>query len=243
MAKCISILAFFLLCVIVALCEFHHQPPEQYKLSLGWQEPGLWRPKWVMDRVFTTTADDGSEEVVKRDRIYFRMKNDRTMKIYRQRDRPFLEWRKKRDPREEKKKQLFERGDEVQESVEERFHKSVDVDPSLFDVDGVWWWQDAAPLNGAKVKLETKEEIEEGTGLPTQVKQKGGSGIKEKIMHDVNCIWGTLDGYAAKFRKGKIFQYKMSSAGVPIGTKQIGSFRVRVSTHRPLVMKDFQAFQ
>lgn len=31
--------------------------------------------------------------------------------------------------------------------------------------------------------------------------------VTEKIMHDVNCIWGALDGYAAKFRRGKILKY------------------------------------
>ena len=107
--------------------------------------------------------------------------------------------------------------------------------PAFYDVDGTWWWQDAAALNGGKVKIETKEEVVPAEGKP--------EGIKEKIMHDVNIMWGNLDGYAAKFRKGKILKYRMTEAGVPLGTIPAGHFKVRVVTHRPLVSKDFMAYQ
>ena len=52
-----------------------------------------------------------------------------------------------------------------------------------------------------------------------------------------------LDGYAARFKVGKIFKYKMTEAGVPLGTYQAGSFILRVNTHRPLVGKEFLAFE
>ena len=74
----------------LGLAEFHHQSPEQFKLSMGWQEPGLWRPRWVMDRVFESTKEDGSVERTT-DRLYFKMKSDRTMKIYKREDRPKFE--------------------------------------------------------------------------------------------------------------------------------------------------------
>jgi len=49
--------------------DFFHQSPEQHKLTPGWQEPGLWRPRWIMDRVFYN--DDDEEEY--RDRIHFKV--------------------------------------------------------------------------------------------------------------------------------------------------------------------------
>lgn len=49
--------------------DFFHQSPEQHKLTPGWQEPGLWRPRWIMDRVFYN--DEGEEE--HRDRIHFKV--------------------------------------------------------------------------------------------------------------------------------------------------------------------------
>ena len=213
--------------------EFHHQSPEQYKLSLGWQEPGLWRPKWVMDRVF----EDKDGKVTKTDRLYFKLKNDRTMKIFKQANRPLFEMSKKKtDEKEEKRKNLFETGDEKLETPEELFKKGkVESQAAFFDVDGTWWWQDAAPLNGGKVKMETREDIDPNEGKPR--------GAKEKIMHDVNCMWGALDGYAAKFRKGKLLKYRLTEQGVPLGTIPVGSFKIRVVTHRPLVSKDFMAFQ
>ena len=228
---CLSVV--FLAALGVVRAEFHHQSPEQYKLSLGWQEPGLWRPRWVMDRVF----EDSDGNTVKTDRLYFKMKNDRTIKVYRQSRRPFVElFKKGNDENEEKKKKLFESGDEALDSAEEQFKKKkVESTSAFYDVDGTWWWQDAAPLNGGKVKIETKEGVEPVDGEP--------EGMKEKIMHDVNIVWGALDGYAAKFRKGKILKYRMTDAGVPIGTIPSGHFKVRVVTHRPLVSKDFMAFQ
>lgn len=65
---------------------------------------------------------------------------------------------------------------------------------------------------------------------------------KEKYRHDVRCDWGTLDTYVPKFRVGKILKYKIE-AGLPIGTTPVGTFTIKVSPHRPLVSKDFLAFQ
>ena len=75
--------------------EFFHQLPDQHKSLFGWQEPELWRPKRVMDRNFQDK---------KSDRIYFKMKSDRTKHVYRNRDRPLLEWKKKTYKDVEKKK-------------------------------------------------------------------------------------------------------------------------------------------
>ena len=104
----------------------------------------------MMDRVFESKREDGTVERTA-DRVYFKMKSDRTMKIYKRENRPKFEMFKveqdEEGSRKKKKKRLFEKGDESMSSAEEQFHKK-DVEDSFYDVDGTWWWQDAAPLNG-----------------------------------------------------------------------------------------------
>jgi hypothetical protein len=78
-------------------------------------------------------------------------------------------------------------------------------------------------LPQAIVKIDTIEEVDEEQS--------------NRIRHDVRCDWGTLDGYAPRFRRGKISKYTLT------GTEVIGSLSIRVSPHRPLVGKDFLAFQ
>lgn len=214
---------FFIGIVSLSNCadDFFHQAPDQFKLSPGWQEPGFWRPKFIMERVFT--SPDGTVEST--DRVYFKLKPDRTMKIFRSSGRPFLEIFKK-TTETEKKKKLFEAGSEESEAFKKQFSDQK-VDDSYFAIDGTWWWQDAAPLNQGKVKLETRE---------------GKRGAMEKIRHDVRCDWGTLDSYVPKFREGKLLKYKME-AGIPVGTYPAGTFTIKVSPHRPLVSKEYLAFQ
>jgi len=82
------------------------------------------------------------------------------------------------------------------------------------------------PIKMGKVKLETREGPNE-----------------EKILHECKCEWGKLDSYAAKFKIGKISKYKTTETGVPLGTQPVGNFIIGVSPHRPLVSKEFTAFQ
>ena len=228
---------------------FHHVAPDQHKLSPGWQEPGLWRPRWVMDRSFDATEDEPARE----DRVYFKLKSDRSMVVIKSENRPVLEILKPK-VETEKKRRLFEEEEDDEEDEEDEegqnegvrakgkkagpsktknqkqgASKSKAVESAAQEVDGTWWWQDASPLKGAKVKLETRE----------------GKGDKEeRIRHDATCEWGVLDGYAARFKVGKIIKYKMSErGGVPLGTYQAGTFLIRVTTQRPLVGKEFLAFE
>ena len=209
--------------------DFFHQTSEQYKLSAGWQEPGLWRPKWIMYRTFDELPSDSNGEKDQRkelkDKVVFKLRNDRTVKVFNSRNRPFLEIMKPKVASERKKK-LFETGDEEVLSIEEKWRKHNAESKVPEKIDGTWWWQDAAPLNQGVVKIETRE----------------GDGA-DRIKHDVRCDWGTLDGYAAKFRTGKIFKYKMTDAGLPIGTYPVGTFTIRVSPHRPLISKEYIAFE
>lgn len=205
--------------VSAAVDEYFHYNTEQHKLQPGWQEPGLWRPKWIMEREFY--AVEGQQS--KRDRIYFKMKPDRTLEIFSSRKRPFLELFKPRSE-DARSKQLFE-NEGVDAPVENKWNKGYD---EIGQLDGTWWWQSEAPLPTGKVKIETRE----------------GENY-ERIMHDTRCDWGKLDGYAAKFRRGKIFRYKgaKTSNGIPLGNFVAGTFTIKASIHRPLVAKDFQAFQ
>ncbi len=216
--------------VVIVATDFFHQAPEQHKLTTGWQEPGLWRPKWIMYRSFEAVpTDSGNSDKqpgkVYRDKICFRMKNDRTLKLYNTKNRPFLEIMKP-PIASEKKSKLFETGDEEVLSIKEKWEKSMAESELEEENDGTWWFQDAAPLNQGIVKIETREGED-----------------AERIRHDIRCEWGTLDGYAAKFRTGKILKYKMTDAGVPLGTYPVGTFTIRVSPHRPLVSKEFIAFE
>ncbi len=97
----------------------------------------------MMDRVFENKLEDGTVQRTT-DRVYFKMKSDRTMKIYKQENRPKFEMFKREQDGEEggsgkKKKRLFEKGDESLSTVEESWKKK-DIEASFFDVDGTWWW-------------------------------------------------------------------------------------------------------
>lgn len=111
-------------------------------------------------------------------------------------------------------------------SLQEEWKRSRAAREKMDDIDGTWWWKDEGVLG--LVKLEVREGKEDS----------------DRTRHDIRCEWGNLDGYAANFRKrGKVLKYKMTSAGVPIGEYPIGSFTIRVSPHRPMVSKEYIAFQ
>ena len=188
-------------------------------LLKGWQEPGFWRCKWIMEREF----DDEEDEKKYPTRIAFKMKQDKSIQIFREERRPKFEWFKKKKE-SEKKRKLFETGDEKVLTKQEQF-RLARKDKANVVIDGAWSWADAAPLNQGKVTIETLEADE------------------EKIRHDCRCDWGKLDGYAPLFRQGKIIKYKLTPQGIPIGTFVAGTFNIKVSPHRPIVSKDFLAFQ
>jgi len=178
-----------------------------------------------MDREF----DDEEDTKKYPKRIYFRMKNDKSIKIFNTEGRPKLElFRIKKES--EKKKKLFETGDEKVMTTEEaiRARRKAALAVEKEKVDGAWTWADAAPLNQAKVTIETRES---------------GSSEEDRIRHDVRCDWGKMDGYAPLFRQGKIVKYKVTPKGIPVGTFTAGTFTLKVSPHRPIVSKDFLAFQ
>lgn len=209
--------------------EFFHQRPEQHKSFPGWQEPGLWRPRWIIDREFTDT----NGTVTNRDRLYIRLKSDRTVERLDTKPRPLLQWRKhslEKKHKTQKKGGLFETGEEEVKSSRDELVEAREEREELFNVDGTWWWTDDFPLPTGRVKFETRE----------------GKNA-ERIRHETRLSWGTLDGYAAKFRVGEIVKFRglqrKGGEDVPIGAYSVGTFTARVNPHRPLVSKDFLAFQ
>ena len=106
--------------------DFFHTSPDPANFQAGWQEPGLWRPKWIMERTF---IDKTTGKVLKKDKVVFKLKQDRTMKIFHGRaKRPFLEIMKRKNT-EEKKRKLFETGKEEISTIEERAKKAKGCKP------------------------------------------------------------------------------------------------------------------
>jgi hypothetical protein len=73
-----------------------------------------------MERTF---VNETTGVVIKRDKVSFRLKPDRSMKIYNSRGRPWLEIAKRQAGGHDKKKKIFETGDEESVSFEEQRKK------------------------------------------------------------------------------------------------------------------------
>ena len=226
MCRLLIFLTFIAVPSALSARDFHHQAQIAHKLVPGWQEPGFWRPKWVMTRFFD---DDEGEKI---DRLYFKLKSDRTISIFRSKNRPWLEIfnfnRGGSQLKNSKKRSETELEEAMEAATPEEMLKQLKKKNTskARQVDGTWWWQDMAPIKMGRVKLETREGPEE-----------------EKILHECKCEWGKLDSYAAKFKMGNILKYRNTDAGVPLGTYAVGNFIIGVSPHRPLVSKEFTAFQ
>ena len=216
-----SIIALAIICLTNAE-DYHHQSSIVYQLSPGWQEPGLWRPKWIMERSFDATKDKPAY----RDRLYFKLRADKAVVVYRSEARPQIEIGQ--PPKKPKKiKQLFETGLEQKKSLEDQMKEIQKESEQMRDEDGAWMWSNAQPVTqGGVIKIETKE-----------------GPLKEKIRHDGRFLWGKVDQYAAQFRSGKMYKYKITKQGIPTGDYKVGTYSIHVSPHRPLVSRDFLAFQ
>jgi flagellar biosynthesis GTPase FlhF len=185
-----------------------------------------------MERVFYSDEMTKNEKEMKatpsyRDRIYLKLKNDRTIKLYTQRNRPLLELAKKRVVKKSQRK-LFETeegSNEVQtkQTMSEESKESFEASD---EEEGTWWWKDLAPLKQGHVKIELHDDADDSY-----------------YQHETYCEWGKLDPYCAKFKKGKILKYKRNDSGLPGKMEEVGSFMMKSSVHRPLISKEFLAFQ
>ncbi len=204
--------------------DHYHQPTMQEEPTERIEfEPGFWRPRWIMDRKFF--AEDG-EPTGKSDRFYFKMNNDRSITILSAKSRRLLDWFKFR----EKKTQIFEPGEESAAPSQSKWaaQRRKQLNSMYNNADGSWSWTDEDIIGVAKVVIETKEGPN-----------------KLKILHEIRADWGKMDGYAALFRRGNIFRYQgmKYETDLPLGKYLAGHFTIRANVHRPLVSKDFQAFQ
>jgi hypothetical protein len=114
----------------------------------------------------------------------------------------------------------------------QRSFKTFDADYT--EVDGTWFLEVEGDGGTGQSLLShmLKMEIVEGTG-----------DTKETKRHDVRFDYCKLDRYASVFRRGNIFKYVCLVPGVPTDTKLIGTFAISVSPHRPMVSKEYMAFQ
>ena len=226
--KLFYILAIFILFQCFLAKEFLHQRPDQHKSYPGWQEPGLWRPKWVMIRNFDATETTPAYT----DKLYMKLKPDRTISIQNSRKRPWLQILNKglSSKVEPTKKSLFESSIEKAAAAKPSILEEVD-EGSMFNTQGTWSFTDETPIPTGSVVIETKEQTKEGTAI--------------RIRHECRCDWGKLDEYAMKFRRGRIFKYRGAQKGsdIPLGKYKAGTFILKANAQRPLVSKDFQAFQ
>ena len=216
--------------------EFLHQRPGQHKSYPGWQEPGLWRCRWVMDREFQSADSSKSH----RDRLYIKLKPDRTVQIFTSAKRPWFQFGKQQAVQSdtEVKKNIFEQNTEQNDKT-----STIMKADNLSDVEGTWSFEDENPFPTAKVIIETRE--------------RESDGVVSRIRHECRCEWGKQDEYAAKFHIDKIFKYKGFNTGsgrgsstmagavadMPIGKYPVGSCLLRANVQRPLLSKDFLAFQ
>lgn len=186
----------------------------QFPISIkGWQEPGLWRPKFILERYFDEDEGEGFKE-----RIYFKLKNDKTIQVFKPENRPKFElFKPKREI--EMKKKLFvgtNDDDDVKSTISNR--KQEERRP----IDGSWDWKNGAPMEYSKLQFQIVE-----------------NGVK--VRHECRFKWGKLDGYAPLFKEGKIL--KPSQTGPPLATYNAGTFVIKVSPHRPIISKDYLAYQ
>jgi hypothetical protein len=222
-----AILALVLTCFQAIGKKFLHERPNQHKALPGWQEPGLWRPKWVLEREFEATPTAPAYT----DRLYIKLKPDRTVSICNSRKRPWLQWgtrsATKSDPA---KKSLFE--NDISNSDKARNSAPPDESlESIYSADGTWSFTDEAPMPTGRITIETKERQADGTTT--------------RIRHESRCDWGVLDDYAVRFWPGRVYRYKgvQRNSDLPVGKYAAGSFILKANAQRPLISKDFQAFQ
>ena len=217
--------------------EYFHVPVTDVMMDkvkyAGWQEPGIWRPKWYLYR---NIVDSNDPSKVKTERLCIKFNSDRTLKIFRPEYRKLVDWR---DP-----KTMAE---------EIKLNDSPNVPTSAEDVasakDGTWWWQDNKDGTGS-VKLEIKNKIPRKTRITNSEGEISVEdedlGLSNVMIHETTLTFGKLlDPYAVYFRDGFVSEYKdqKSKSGLPVGTKKTGFFSIRANANRPLLSKEFLAFQ
>ena len=95
-----------------------------------------------MDREFYNSTDDSTSTnikptVISRDRLYFRLKNDRTIQLYNQlKKRPLIEWGRKEMMVREKSRNLFETGKEITPDSLDEAKNFLMQQEEMLNIDG-----------------------------------------------------------------------------------------------------------
>lgn len=192
--------------------DFLHQESGRGKDYPGWQEPGFNRPRyWIMDRTFF----DKEGNVINQDRIQFRTFADRSMKILKQSNRPWIDWVGK-----------FSKSRKVTNKDERSLADKLSF-------DGTWSFKDYSA------------NIAEPTYGIFEMDAKEDKATEDITRYDCKVKFGKTDGYAILFQPGSISRFSgiNSKARLQMGAEVVGSFTVRANGNRPICSKDFQAFQ
>lgn len=111
--------------------------------------------------------------------------------------------------------------------------KYEELETDIYDSVGTWTGHDESKDGLLFHTYKLTIEINEGL-------QKG------RTKHEARTnSWGRMDGYAPFFRPGKLYKFKGSQNGVDVrfGEYETGNLMIRCNVQRPLVSKDFLAFQ
>lgn len=107
-----------------------------------------------------------------------------------------------------------------------------ELDVSIYDAVGSWMGLDESKDDPIFDTYKLTIEINDGLELG-------------RTKYEARCKWGRMDGYAPFFRPGKMYKFKGSQKGldVRLGEYEVGNLMIRCNVQRPLVSKDFLAFQ
>lgn len=221
---------------------FLHEDLRDHKVQDKWQEPGLWRPMWIIDREFFPIEYESknlsrsrrnwlsrligfNRRKIVRDRMFVKLKPDKTVSVVHESliNRPFLDIFKKPIPK--KLRNDFKAKKLSKKTVVEA---AMDESDAFYGANGSWKWEDENPLPSNLLTIETIEGVtDESEGV--------------RVNHEVRFDWGTTDEYASLFGRGKITKYKAGK--LAIGAYEAGKFTIRANSRMPVVKKDFQGFQ
>jgi hypothetical protein len=231
--------------------EFFHVLPNNpmQKLNKGWQQPGLMRPKYIVTRRFSEQRCElvegdnsrpkrslfnslfrrvpyGDSDVVPgfADKVRLRFMEDKSVLVY-GRHRPWVSLAPFVDPRVS-----------AAYTLASFLHNNQDqgrLNGMSEILDGAWDCRSAFDAGRPDLQFDIHQHA---------------SPNRRREHHFSTVSWddSQVDDMAATIMPGRIFTYQLNSwrgMPVPAGYKQIGSFSVKFSPHRPMVSKEFQAFQ
>jgi hypothetical protein len=248
--------------------SFLHQPmPDLTKLHTRQKESGLFRPKWFAYREFykpatSSTNPSTEEEFGEKDRICIRFNPNRTINVYSKRVRPLIQMgeyylcgfgygsdvenrlkskklgsapleqqsastRQTANKLNSKKSKSNARSTE--ELLEEVEIKKLLEKKQLYNVDGTFSSELDSPT-WMRLKADVKEHDKDHREIRTR--------------YELSYTWGKIDPMAQKFSLGRIYRFPdKRDTFKRVGAYLAGVISVTANPHRPVIGKDFLAFQ